>query len=74
MCEHEHQWVPFREWAEGFFSKRDDGQTNDVTWFTGRVFSCAYQPCEIFLFVPNGAGLQAVECEMAERPKQAVAA
>lgn len=76
MCEeHVHDWVPHLPKADGFFSKRDDGQTNDVQWFTGRVLSCVHQPCGTFLFVPDLAGAQPVECELAVMPKrQAVAA
>lgn len=76
MCEHEHEheWVPFLPYAEGFFSKRDDAQVSDAKWFTGRVMSCAHQPCDTFLFVPNGAGLNPVECEMDHSAKEAVAA
>jgi len=66
MCkhEHEHEWIPFLPSADGFFSKRDDGQTPDKVWFTGRVMSCVHQPCEVFLFIPKGTGLRPVECEM----------
>lgn len=74
MEDHVHGWIPYLDRADGFFSKRDDGQTNDVEWFTGRVLSCAHQPCGTFLFIPDGAGFRAVECELAEMPKRAAVA
>lgn len=75
MCgEHVHDWIPHLPYAEGFFSKRDDGQTPDIRWYTGRVMSCAHQPCETFLFIPNAPGLSPVECELATEAEEAVAA
>lgn len=67
MCEHVHDWIPYLSDADGFFSKRPAEIPSDrrlaVEWFTGRVFSCVHQPCETFLFIPNGP-YSPVECEM----------
>lgn len=47
----------------GFRSKRNDGQTNDVEWYAGDVKRCAR--CARMFFVPHGANLSTVECELA---------
>lgn len=35
-----HRWTLLEANAVGYFSKRDDGQTNDIEPFCGTVFSC----------------------------------
>lgn len=59
-----HQWQKYLPLAKGYYSKRDDGQTNDVFWYEGAVDTCLNMGCETFLFKPFGSGLVSVECEL----------
>jgi len=56
-----HEWKLYQANAIGYFSKRDDGQTPDVRWFAGTVFSCSRCPAVHLRFVPEQAALSAVD-------------
>ena len=36
----EHRWSFIKPKAAGFFSKRDDNQTNDIQPFVGELYQC----------------------------------
>lgn len=61
---HKHKWELYLPSAEGYFSKRNDNQTNDVDWYLGSVHECTNKPCDTFLFKPHEKGLFYKECEM----------
>ena len=58
---HRHDWILFRAFAEGYFSKR--GDKTDAVWFLGSVKKCRGRWCEVLLFVPFNENLIPVECE-----------
>lgn len=75
MCEHVHEWVPFQADAWGYFNKRGEGPDSKTSTerYHGKALSCAAQPCETFLFIPDNPRYFPVECDY-EPEKKAVAA
>lgn len=61
---HAHSLAVIFKSVLGYRSKRDDGQTNDVEWYLGDVKRCV--GCPRTFFVPHGANLSTVECELAD--------
>jgi hypothetical protein len=62
-----HQWKPFRHDAWGFWSKREDPQTDDYVWFAGSVYRCDHCAEPHLQFVPRHSALRRVEVEQVDR-------
>lgn len=60
---HDHDDVVIAIDAIAYYSKRDDGQTDDAQFFAGTVKKCRY--CDRLIFHPKGDGLAPVEVDLA---------